>query len=131
MARLIVEAVSEEYRSVDVVWHLLLFVSVSRADDGAPVTGLKQEDFRICSPLGSVLELKLLGGSEAQWEPADIESAGCYSLSVIRKWESGGPAIFEWVKGEFYPFGIQVRVRDKAGLAHIGQTVVRIESLGK
>ena len=132
MARLLVEAVSREYTSVDRVWHLMLFVSVSRADDGSPVTGLKQEHFRICSPLGHVLDMNLVGGSEAQWEPTDTEPAGCYSLSVTRKQETGGPPILEWVKGEFYPFGIQVRVRDrKTKETHLGQTVVRVESLGR
>ena len=131
MARLIVEAVSREYTSFDTVWHLMLFVSVSRADDGSSVTGLKQDNFRICSSVGLVLDMKLHGGSEATWEPADTEPAGCYSLSITRKYETGGPPILEWVKGEFYPFGIQVRVRDRETKeTHMGQTVVRIESLG-
>ena len=131
MARLIVEAVSGEHKTTDVVWELMLFVSVSRADDGRPVTGLDQENFRICSPVGSVLELKLLGGTEAQWEPTDQSPAGCYSLGIMRKWQSGDSPIFEWVKGEFYPFGIQVLVRDhQAAVIHMGQTVLQIESLG-
>jgi hypothetical protein len=47
MARLIVEARTAEWTSGDVVYTLLLGVSVSRADNGSPVTGLKDKNFRI------------------------------------------------------------------------------------
>jgi len=46
MARFIVEAVSSEYQG-DVLETLPIGVSVSRADDGAPVTGLTADNFRI------------------------------------------------------------------------------------
>jgi hypothetical protein len=35
------------------------------------------------------------------------------------------------MEGEFYPFGVQVRFKDPSGATHLGQTVVRIQSLGK
>lgn len=131
MARLIVDAVSGESKFGDLVLQLKLFVSVSRADDGASVTGLTTNNFRICSPIGGGFEMKLLSGYEAQWEPTDVEPAGCYALSITYRWEKGGLPI-EWHKGEFYPFGIQARVDDREGeRAHTGQTVLRIESLGK
>ncbi len=132
MARLVVEAVSREYSTSDLVWHLQLFVSVSRADDGTPVTGLELDNFRVCSAIGGVLTVTLSGGYEGDWEPLDVEPAGCYSLSVTRKWEKRGAAIQEWTEGEFYSFGVQARVENKAtGETDVGQGVVRIESLGK
>jgi hypothetical protein len=130
MSRLIVEAVSSETRFVDLRSRLELFVSVSRASDGAPVTGLQTKDFRFCSPAGNVYGLTLEGGREAVWEGTS-EAAGCYSLSVAFKGEGGRTPAREWVEGEFYPFGIQVRFKDAAGALHAGQTVVRIQSLGK
>lgn len=132
MSRLLVEAVSRERQFSDSWWQLALFVSVSRADDGTPVTGLELHQFRVCAPTGSILEFNLSGGYEAHWEPTDQELAGCYSLNVRYQWETKGPGLNEWTEGEFYPFGIQVRVPDKeAGVTHMGQTVVRVESLGK
>lgn len=130
MTRLIVEAVSGETRFVDLRSRLELFVSVSHARNGAPVTGLRTQDFRFCSPAGTVFGLTLERGPEAQWEGTS-EPAGCYSLSVAFKPEGGRRPAREWVEGEFYPFGIQVRYQDSAGVVHLGQTVVRVQSLGK
>jgi hypothetical protein len=132
MTRLIVEAVSGETKFVDLRSRLELFVSVARAADGAPVTGLKAQDFRFCSPAGTVYGLTLEGGREATWEGAESEGTGCYSLSIAFKPEpSGRTPKREWMEGEFYPFGLQVSYKDAAGATHLGQTVVRIQSLGK
>lgn len=131
MTRLIVEAVSGETKFVDLRSRLELFVSVARAADGAPVTGLRAQDFRFCSPAGTVYGLTLEGGREATWEGTESEGTGCYSLSIAFKPESGRNPAREWMEGEFYPFGIQVRFEDAAGAIHLGQTVVRIQSLGK
>jgi hypothetical protein len=131
MTRLIVEAVSGETKFVDLRSRLELFVSVARAADGSPVTGLKAQDFRFCSPAGTVYGLTLEGGREATWEGTDSEGTGCYSLSIAFKPESGRNPAREWMEGEFYPFGIQVRFMDPSGTTHLGQTVVRIQSLGK
>lgn len=134
MNRLIIEAVSSEYSQDADVKGLWLFVSVSRASDGTPVTGLELDNSSICSPLGPALDMTLEQvGSEAIWERFDEEPAGCYSLSIAYNWgtETGSDSSpVDWVKGEFYPFGIQIRVPDqKAGIVHMGQTVLRIESL--
>lgn len=111
MSRLVVEAVSAEYVSDADVQGLWLFVSVSRASDGAPVTGLTQDNFRICSPLGAARDISIEEvGSAVTWEPADEEAAGCYSLSISYNWGPSGPSTADWIKGEFYPFGIQVLV---------------------
>jgi hypothetical protein len=130
MTRLIVDAVSQESKSVhDDGFALLLFVSVSRADTGAPVNGLTKDNFRVCSPLGTVFEMNLLGGHELEWEPTDIESAGCYSLRIVRKWAHTGE-LSEWNKLDYYCFGLQVQAPDSnGGATHMGQTAVRIESL--
>lgn len=130
MGRLIVEAVSSETKFVDLRSRLELFVTVSRASDGSPVTGLETQDFRFCSPAGTVYGLTLEGGREATWEGL-TEAAGCYSLSVAFRPEGGRAPTREWVEGEFYPFGVQVRFKDSAGTLHSGQTVVRVQSLGK
>lgn len=133
MNRLIVEAVSGEYLSDADVKGLWLFVSVSSAGDGTPVTGLGPDNFRVCSPLGPALDLNLEQvGPEARWEALDEEPTGCYSLSISYSWGPDGPPAVDWVKGEFYPFGIQVRVPNReAGVVQMGQTVIRIESLGE
>ena len=131
MTRLIVEAVSGETKFVDLRSRLELFVSVARAADGSPVTGLKAQDFRFCSPAGTVYGLTLEGGREATWEGVQSEGTGCYSLSIAFKPEAGRTPAREWMEGEFYPFGIQVCFKDSGGAVHLGQTVVRIQSLGK
>ena len=65
MARLIVDAVSQESKSVhDDGFVLLLFVSVSHADTGAPVNGLRSEHFRVCSRLRAVFEMNILRSQE-------------------------------------------------------------------
>lgn len=127
MTRLIVDAVSQETKSVhEDGFSLQVFVSVSRADTGAPVNGLSPEHFRVCSPLGAVFEMHLLGGHELQWEPADTEAAGCYSLRIVRKWAHTGE-LSEWSKLEEHCFGLQVRAPcADGGPQHMGQTAVRI-----
>ncbi len=128
MARLIVDAVSQESQSVhEDGYVLLLFVSVSRADTGAPVNGLTREHFRVCSPLGAVYEMNILDSREVEWEPADTEAAGCYSLRIVRKWAHSGE-LSEWNKLEAACFGLQVRADGEDGIAHMGQTALRLES---
>lgn len=125
MARLIVEAVTNESTGSDTVSHLLLFVSVSRADDGRPVTGLTKDNFRISSSIGLVIDPTLSSTlSEAKWEPGDSELSGCYRMSVLR---GGGE---KWTKGQLYAFGLQVRVNEGGSPVHFGQTVVSVTSLG-
>jgi hypothetical protein len=54
MARLLVQACTAE-GGADIVFNVLVGVSVSRVDNGAPVTGLKHENFRVASiTFGSV-----------------------------------------------------------------------------
>lgn len=129
MARLIVDAVSQESKSIhDDSFVLLLFASVSHADSGAPVNGLNAEHFRVCSPLGAVFEMNILGSQEVDWEPADTDAAGCYSLRIARKWAHTGE-LSEWNKIESFCFGLQVRVPEEDGTVHMGQTTLRQESL--
>jgi hypothetical protein len=130
MGCLIVEAVSGESRFVDVAGQLVLFVSVTRPD-GLPVTGLKAQHFRVAAPAGSVYGLVLQRVEEAHWEGAAAESAGCYTLSIAFQSDARTNEKREWIEGEFYPFAIQVRFTEGGNQAHSGQTVVRIESLGK
>ncbi|MGN6153344.1 MAG: hypothetical protein ACTHOH_15270 [Lysobacteraceae bacterium] len=131
MARLIVDAVSQESKSVhEDGYVLLLFVSVSRADTGTAVNGLGREHFRVCSPLGAVFEMNILGATELDWEPADTEAAGCYSLRVARKWAHSGE-LSEWNRLESTCFGVQVRVPGIDGTVDQGQTAVRIDSGGR
>lgn len=130
MARLIVDAVSQESKSVhEDGYVLLLFVSVSRADTGAAVNGLGRDHFRVCSPLGAVFEMNILAAEELDWEPADTEAAGCYSLRVARKWAHSGE-LSEWNRLESACFGVQVRVPGAGGTIDQGQTAVRIDSCG-
>ena len=131
MARLIVDAVAQESKSIhDDSFVLLLFASVSHADTGAPVNGLSAEHFRVCSPLGAVFEMNILGSQEVDWEPADTDAAGCYSLRIARKWAHTGE-LSEWNKLEASCFGLQVRVSDEDGTVHMGQTALRQDSLAR
>lgn len=131
MGHLIVEAVSGETRFMDVAGRLVLFVSVSLPGTGAPVTGLKAQHFRVCAPAGSVYGLTLESAEEARWESPQRETAGCYSINIALQSDVKIPETREWIEGEFYAFAIQVRCADASGASHMGQTVVRIESLGK
>jgi len=135
MTRLIVEAVANEARSVDVVGDILVYVSVSNADTGEPVTGLLKENFRICSSIGLAIDPVVSLVSESKWEPDDVDSAGCYSLWIYRGQGD------KWTKGEFYAFGIQASWFEKKkvkkngkthteAILHQGQTVVSVESRG-
>ena len=131
MARLIVQAVSQESKSIhDDSYVLLLFVSVSHADTGAPVKGLAAEHFRVSSPLGAVFEMNILGSQEVDWEPADIDAAGCYSLRIVRKWAHTGE-LSEWNRLESACFGLQVRVSGADGVMDMGQTALRMESIAR
>lgn len=129
MARLIVEAVSRESTTgPDDGFALLLFVSVSRVDSGAPVHGLGPENFRVCSPVGASFEMHVQGGEELDWEPADTEKSGCYTLRVVRRWAHSGE-LSEWSGADHFCFGLQVRAPDGETGPHVGQTTVRVEHL--
>ncbi len=130
MSRLIVEAVSGESKFTDIVFHLELFVSVSDANSGAPISGLLPDHFRLCSPSGKVFDTSISAGVEAAWSRSGGEQSGCYALGITIA-KDGGKQNLEWMEGEYYPFGIQVRYTDDHNEVHAGQTVVRVQSLGK
>ena len=130
MSRLIVEAVSGESKFIDVVFQLELFVSVSDAVTGAPVSGLMLDNFRLCAPTGALFDTVISAGTEAAWSGSKGERSGCYSLSVSISKDNGKNKL-EWIEGEYYPFGIQVHFVDDQNRLHLGQTVVRVQSLGK
>ena len=105
MARLIVEACSCE----PILGHgpgtVFVGVSVSRADDGKGVTGLKAENFRVSAPhelTGFFEPYKVGEVHEWKWEPSDVE-VGCYIVHINKV--SG----FDLREAEHYVFGIQAR----------------------
>ncbi|HAB15429.1 MAG TPA: hypothetical protein DCE44_03155 [Verrucomicrobiales bacterium] len=118
----------------------MVFVSVSRASDGQPVTGLGLDNFRIASSAGSILDPKPVLVSEVEWEPATGEPAGCYRLSIERGHSvTDKPGdVSQWSKGETYSFGVQVRIFETHQIdgrpvqvpVDWGQVVLAIESLG-
>lgn len=127
MARLLVEAVTGESKLTDIVWEIAVDVSVSRVDDGSSVTGLAAKNFRVASSLGSVYDFKL-GAHEWKWEPQDTEPAGCYRLGI-----SITPGPQEFLEGQIYKFGIQVRTFDDSRPPKVtdqGQTIVALVSEG-
>jgi hypothetical protein len=128
MARLMVEAVSGESKFVDVAHRLELFVCVTDALTGMPISGLQPKHFRLCAPPGKVFGSEVDTCTETVWNKANSDPTGCYALSVVVTKESGDP--LQWLEGEFYPFGIQVRFSDDTKEIHMGQTVVRVQSLG-
>src|SRR5262245_30350459 len=123
MARLIVEACTGEMAlGGDVVYNLLLGVSVSRADDGKPVTGLTAGNFRLASDIGVARDFKVLEARELMWEPSDTEPSGCYQIAITMM------PMEKFLKGERYVFGIQVRTPLKP--VDFGQTIVELISTG-
>ena len=126
MARLVVSAVTRESEKSD-SWHrLLMYVSVSRAEDGSPVTGLEKRNFRITSNISLVVDPEVWSVHETEWEPGDTEPSGCYTIDIGRK-DGWGP-------DQTYTFGVQARTFDGkdrgADVVDMGQTAVSIVSLG-
>jgi hypothetical protein len=130
MPRLIVEALSGESKFVDIINRLELFVTVCDAATGTAIPGLQPKHFRICVPHGKLFGVSVDTCMEAVWEPGSTDPSGCYALSIAITKDGGGQPL-EWMEGEFYPFGIQVRFSDNNNQVHMGQTVVRVQSLGK
>ncbi|MBW4666846.1 MAG: hypothetical protein KME60_05230 [Cyanomargarita calcarea GSE-NOS-MK-12-04C] len=137
MARLIVEVVTAEWKFADLVYELLMYVSVTMPDTGNSVTGLTVKNFRLSAPLGFIRDFNISRCCENKWETENVEPSGCYELflsqRVLQESTSGQiPERIKWVKGEIYPFGLQARVFDtyKGKVIHQGQTVIAIESLG-
>jgi hypothetical protein len=144
MARLVVEGRTAEWTSGDVVLELLVGVSVSRADDGTPVTGLGAENFRVAAQFGNLADFAIDQVSEWKWEPGDVEPAGCYELSIgwrpLADLRLRGPGFippppsgFPLVKGWRYVFGIQARTFDSHTPPRVvdqGQSIVEVISMG-
>jgi hypothetical protein len=145
MARLVVEGRTAEWTSGDVVRELLVGVSVSRADDGAPVTGLGIENFRVAAQFGDLSDFAIDQVSEWKWEPGDVERAGCYQLSI--GWRPLADAVrlrtppptppppsgFPLMRGWRYVFGIQARTFDNHMPPRVvdqGQSIVEVISMG-
>ena len=132
MARLVVDAVTEEPTLVPAQFEYPAFVdvavSVSRAVDGTPVTELGKSNFRLASPIGwGGLDFSVTP-FEWEWEPGDVEPAGCYSLVVGAK-----EPFDDFDEGRRYVFGIQVRTFDEARPPQVidqGQTVVELVASG-
>jgi hypothetical protein len=130
MSRLLVTAVSGESKFLDIVFHLELFVAVVDANTGAPVSGLQADHFRLCSPTGKLYGSVISSCAEASWNPLNGEGSGCYSLNIAVS-KDGEQQKLEWMEGEYYSFGIQARYTDERSVTHMGQTIVRVQSLGK
>lgn len=130
MSRLIVAAVSGESKFIDIAYQLELFVTVCDAETGIPISGLTADHFRACAPAGALFDIAIGACTESAWDADSGEGAGCYSLSVSLS-QGGSAQPIPWLEGEFYPLGIQVRYADQNGEYHMGQTVVRVQSLGK
>jgi hypothetical protein len=104
MARLIVAAQTYEPAvpfGGELQW-LYLGVSVSRADDGTPVTGLAAENFRVASDIGVAKDVAVQVG-EWQWQPDDREPSGCYNLKIPMTGKKG------FTRDGRFIFCIQVR----------------------
>ena len=100
-------------------------VSVSRADDGTPVTGLAVENFRVAAQLGALFgdvpDFAVDQVTEWQWEPDDVEKSGCYELRIgwqpIRLQVRGQPP--PPPSGRLVPDRVALRPRDPS--AHLRQ----------
>ena len=146
MAKLLVEARTAEWTSGDVVREVLVGVSVSRADDGTPVTGLGAGNFRVAAQFGTLSDFAIDQVSEWKWEPSDLEPAGCYQLSigwsvfadglVLRNPPPTPPPASgsKFAPGWRYVFGVQARTFDQHTPPRVvdqGQTIVEVISLGE
>ena len=119
MPRLIVNAVSAETVNVDSVGAIAMWVSVSRADNGKPITGLSEKNFRVGT---AGIDLTIVTCAEVKYASNDL--SGCYQLNVRQADAS------PWFKGEYYQFVVQARVFKGKALTSSGQTAVNIQSLG-
>src|SRR5215469_8670282 len=99
MSRLIVKAVSAE-STVSASSDGSLYVSVSRATNGKPVTGLSEKNFR-ATVEGEDLIINAFG--ESLWSHPGGETTGCYSLGI-----AFADTTEKWTKGEHYALGLQV-----------------------
>jgi hypothetical protein len=135
MARLVVNAVTGEFGSggelgeADIAFTVNVGVSVSRHDDGAPVTGLTTVNFRIAdlTTWGSIFDPVPSLMEEAKWEPGDVTASGCCYLHIKNM---GGE---KFNRGQRYVFGIQVRTfkrQDPNSVVDQGQTIVELISTG-
>lgn len=128
MSRLIIEAVSAEPKTQNVsvagfLPQLHLLVSVSRAEDGAPVSGFKKGHFQIGQPNPALAgTISVASVTELPYTTGLAAGSGFYRLQLQRK---KGKTTLSFKDNEPYAFGL--RVRDvKASLQ--GQTVVRLTS---
>lgn len=125
MARLVVAAVNAEWTSGDIFDIVLIAVSVSRADDGTPVTGLTRDNFRVASTVGTALDATVHQVDERKWEPDDAEPSGCYSLMIRLQ---GGHT-----PGARYVYGVQARTFAEGAPPDVtdeGQTIIELISAG-
>jgi hypothetical protein len=147
MARLLVEArtAEEPWPGADVPREVLVGVSVSRADDGTPVTGLAVENFRVAAQLGALFgdvpDFAVDQVTEWQWEPDDVEKSGCYELRIgwqpirvqFRGQPPPPPSGSPFLRGWRFVLGIQVRTFDSRTPPRAvdqGQTIVELISTG-
>ncbi len=139
MARLVVEACSAEWRrGPDIIGRLLIGVSVSRANDGSPVTGLGTGNFRLAAQFGGGADFAVAQVGEWRWEPDKVDPAGCYLLRIGLRLDffdqDPRPATGDsFTPGEQYTLGIQARTFDNHHPPRVvdqGQTIVRVISLG-
>jgi hypothetical protein len=75
MARLLVEArTAEQNPPGAVLQRVRLGVSVSRVDNGTPVTGLK---------VGNFIDFQIATAFEQSWQPDDTQLSGCYQVEIM------------------------------------------------
>jgi hypothetical protein len=137
VARLIVEALNADLLSGPGETILLFFcVSVSRADDGTPVTGLHERNFRVASWTGPYTDYQVeMWKDEWQWEPYDKEPSGCYML-LVRITTPDRP-LDRFQEGLHYFFAIQARTYsfnkvlggELPVIADHGQTILNVRNL--
>ena len=119
MARLIVSISSGEEIASDTLNALELFVSVSRATNGKPVTGLTKDNFNVAS-----YEDVVFSCAELKWQPGNTEPSGCYAFQL-----SHAPSS-PFFKGEYYSIGIQARTFKGKKAVDFGQAIITVQSLG-
>lgn len=132
MSRLIIEAVSAEPKTQNVsvagfLPQLHLLVSVSRAEDGAPVVGLKKGSFQISQPAAAINgAITVAAATELPSGSAATAGSGFYRLQLQLK-KGSSSVVFK--ENEPYAFGLRVvQTKAKGKALAQGQTAVRLIS---
>ena len=131
MPSLIVAAVFNGFTPKDQSKKLSFTASVSRSDNGVPITKLTEKNFRATDvPVAGSSGITDFSISviERKWDPNDDEASGVYDITLTL----ANNSIFALIKGATYAVGLQVNELGEwpSKIGHwnglVGQTFVAV-----